>query len=159
MFCLAKSDRFREASLTLSRIMDGVSAVASVTAVVELSAKISLLCVRYVIAVNNAKKDIECLQRKVADLQAVLGGMKSLLDGVDKTRLSVADTLANSLKNCILQLGELETRLDPGESRNVMSRLGKRLKWPYTSKEVEQIVVGLDTYERSFILALQVDQT
>lgn len=140
--------------------MDGLSAAASVIAVIEISAKIAWLCLQYSVAVKNAEKDIQRLQKKAADINDVLGKVKQLLDGGNKTKLSATHQLADSLKDCFLRLDELKTRLDPGKSRRTMSRFGVRaLKWPFTSEEVEKIVVGLERYEQAFILALQVDQT
>lgn len=134
--------------------MDGISGAASLIAVIEASAKVISLCAQYTIAVKDARKDIERLQRKVADLKEVLGDVKQLLDGRDKARLSA------TLKDSSVRLEELNSQLDPGKTRKAMSRLGMRaLKWPFTSKEVERIVVDIERYEQTFILALQVDQT
>lgn len=140
--------------------MDGLSAATSVIAVIEVSAKVASLCFQYSIAVKDAKKDIERLQKKVVDINDLLGRVKLLLDGRDKTRLSATHDLADSLKHCFLRLAELEIQLDPQKTHNAMSRFGMRaLKWPFTSKEVERIVVDLERYEQTFLLALQVDQT
>jgi hypothetical protein len=140
--------------------MDGLSAAANVIAVVDISAKIASLCFQYSVAVKNAKEDIGRLQRKVNDIKDVLGEIKQLLDGRDKTRLSATHKLLESLKECFLQLEELKTQLEPGKTRKAMSRFGVRaLKWPFTSKEVEKIVASLERYEQTFSLAFQVDQT
>ena len=41
-----------------------------------------------------------------------------------------------------------------------MSRFGLRaLKWPFTSKQVEKILSSMQSFEQTFTLALQVDQT
>lgn len=140
--------------------MDGLSGAASFIAVIETSAKILSLCFQYSVAVKDAEKDIERLWRKVADLKDVLGDLKQLLDGQDKTRLSAAYKSATSLKDCLLRLEELKAQLDPGKTRKAMNRLGVRsLRWPFTSKEVEKIVDSLENYQQTFLLALQVDQT
>lgn len=134
--------------------MDGISGAASLIAVIEVSAKVISLCAQYTIAVKDARKDIERLQRKVADLKEVLGDVKQLLDGRDKARLSA------TLQDSFVRLEELNSQLDPGKTRKAMSRLGMRaLKWPFASKELERIVVDIERYKQTFILALQVDQT
>lgn len=141
--------------------MDGFSGAASVIAVIDLSAKIASLCFHYSVAVKDAKKDIERLQRKVADLKDILEEMKQLLlDGRNDPRLSAAHKLEGPLKNCFLLLEGLKTQLDPGKTRKAMRRLGMRaLKWPFTSKEVVKIIDDLERYQQTFVLALQVDQT
>ncbi|KAF2175951.1 hypothetical protein K469DRAFT_679307 [Zopfia rhizophila CBS 207.26] len=140
--------------------MDALSGAASAIAVIDISAKITSLCFQYSVAVKDVKKDIERLQRKVTDIKDVLGEIEQLLDGPDKTRLSTAHKLSGSLKEYFLQLQDLKTQLDPGKTCKAMSRIGMRaLKWPFTSKQVEKIVVGLEKYAQIFSLALQVDQT
>lgn len=143
--------------------MEGISGAASVIAVIEISAKITSLCIQYSVAVKNAKKDIQHLQRKVSDIKDVLEEVKRLLNGRDKSLLSathkLSDSLSNSLKECFLQLQELNTRLEPGKTRKVMSRIRIRdLQWPFTSKEVEKLVASLEGYEQTYTLALQKDQ-
>ncbi|KAF2186021.1 hypothetical protein K469DRAFT_750009 [Zopfia rhizophila CBS 207.26] len=140
--------------------MDGLSVAASVIAVINISAKITSLCFQYSVAVKDAEKDIERLQRKATDIKGVLEKIKRLLDGRDKAGLSTTYELSDSLAECFRQLEELKTELEPGKTRKAMSRFGVRaLKWPFTSKQVEKIVSGLERYEQTFAVALQVDQT
>ncbi|KAF2192944.1 vegetative incompatibility protein HET-E-1 [Zopfia rhizophila CBS 207.26] len=140
--------------------MDGLSGAASVIAVIDISAKIASLCFQYSADVKNAKKDIERFQKVVADINNVLKRLKQLLDGPNGTRLPATHELWNSLEKCFLELEGLKTQLDPGKARKAMSRFGVRaLKWPFTSKEVEKMVVNLEKYKQSFSLALQADQT
>lgn len=140
--------------------MDGVSAAASVIAVIDISAKVATLCFQYSAAVKDATKDIQRLQKKVEDIRDILRELERLLDGPDKTRLSATDKLVASLEECLGRLQELETQLTPGKTRKAMSRWGARaLKWPFKSKEVEKIVASLEEYQQTFSLSLQVDQT
>jgi hypothetical protein len=139
--------------------MDGLSAAASVIAIIDISAKIALLCFQYSVAVKDAKKDIERLERTVTDVKNILEEVKQLLDGQDKTRFSATHKLSDSLKECSRQLQELKTQLEPGKTYKVMHRFGVRaLKWPFTNKQVEKMVASLKEYEQTFSLALQVDQ-
>ncbi|KAI9774034.1 MAG: hypothetical protein M1839_001919 [Geoglossum umbratile] len=139
--------------------MDGLSGAASVIAVIDISAKILSLCFQYSVAVKDAAKDIERFQRKVTDIKTVLEKIKQLLDGRDRARLSTTHELSDSLKECLQELEELKAELEPGKTRKAMSRFGVRaLKWPFTSKQVENIVSGLERYKQAFALALQVDQ-
>ncbi|OCK79260.1 hypothetical protein K432DRAFT_252439, partial [Lepidopterella palustris CBS 459.81] len=140
--------------------MDGLSGAASVIAVIDISAKISTLCFQYSTKVKNAKEDIERIQKKLTDIKDVLEEVKQLLDGSNKLRLPATHKLSNSPQKCLRELQELEKKLDLGKARKTMSRLGMRaLKWPFTSKEVEKMIVTLEGYEQTFSLALQVDQT
>ena len=140
--------------------MDGLSGAASIIAVVDISAKVASLCFQYSVAVKDAKMDIERLQKKVTDIKNVLEEVRRLLDKQDKSQLSTTRKLLDSLKECHQQLRGLKAQLEPGRGRKAMQRVGFRaLKWPFTSKQVEKMVVSLEHYEHTFSLALQVDQT
>ena len=140
--------------------MDGLSATASVLAVIEVSVKVASLCSQYSVAVKNAENDIQRIQKKVKDIEVILQALKGLLEGPDKIRLSATDNLAASLKEYLRRLQELKKQLKPRKTHKVMSRLGVRaLTWSFKSKEVEKIVTSLEKYERTFSLSLQVDQT
>ena len=140
--------------------MAGISEVASVIAVISVSAKITSLCSQYSIAVKNSRKDIERLQRKVSNINDVFGQVEQLLNGRDKTLLSATHNLSDSLKDCLLQLGELKMQLEHDKTRKAMSRFGIRaLKWPFTSKEVEKYIASLESYEQIYTLVLLADQT
>ena len=140
--------------------MDGLSAAASIIAVIQISAKVSSLCVQYSVAVKSAIEDIERLQQKVKGIEGVLGRLKWLLDQPDHSRVPVKRQLADSLQGCLGQLHKLERQLAPGKRQKAMSRLGVRaLTWPFKSKEVGEIILRLESYQQTFVLSLQVDQT
>ncbi|KAI1593030.1 WD40 repeat [Pyrenophora tritici-repentis] len=137
--------------------MDGLSGAASVIAVIDITAKIASLCFQYSMAVRDAKNDIERIKKKVGDVKRVLEGVKKLLDGPHKARLSTTHDLFMSLEQCLRELGGLKSGLESGKA---MSRFGVRaLKWPFTGKQVEKIVSSLEAHEHTFTLALQIDQT
>jgi hypothetical protein len=112
------------------------------------------------VAVKDVKDDIERLRRKVSDITHILEKIKQLLDSQDKTRFSTTQGLFSSLGQCQEELKSLGAKLDLGKTRKTMSRLGLRaLKWLFTSKQVDKIVLNLEGYEQTFSSALQVDQT
>jgi septal ring factor EnvC (AmiA/AmiB activator) len=140
--------------------MDGLSGAASVIAVVDISAKVASLCFQYSVAVKDAKADIERLHRKVTDINNVLEKLQQLLDKQEKSQLSTTRNMVDLLKECHQQLQGLKDQLEPSRGRRAMQRVGVRaLKWPFTSKQVEKMVISLEQYEHTFSLALQVDQT
>ena len=123
--------------------MDGLSAAANVIAIVDISAKIASLCFQYSVAVRDAKKDIDRLQRTVTDIKNVLEEVKQLLDRQDKTQLSTTYKLSDLLKECNQQLQGLKAQLEPGKTRKAMHRFGvQALKWPFINKQVEKCRPG-----------------
>jgi hypothetical protein len=140
--------------------MDGLAGAASVIAVIDLSAKITALCSQYITAVKHAREEIECIQKKVGDIKQIVEGIKKVLDGPHKAQLSTTHGLIKSLEQYLQQLQQLKEQLMPGKTRKAMSQFGIRaLKWPFTSKQVKDTLSSLEACERSFTLALQVDQT
>ena len=140
--------------------MDGLSAAASVIAVIEISAKVASLCFQYSVAVKNAKEDAQRLQKKADNIGHTLRGLKQQLERPDGTRLSATRTLTEALQECLVLLQKLETQLKPGKTRRAMSRFGGRaMKWPFKSKQIEKTIASLEKYEQTFSLSLQIDQT
>jgi hypothetical protein len=133
--------------------MDGLSGAASVIAVVEISVKIVSLCYQYSIAVKDVKDYIERVQRKVSDITYILEEIKQPLDNQDKTRLSTTQGLFSSLEQCLKNLKSLDAKLDPGKTPKTMSRFSLRaLKWPFTSKQVDKVILNLEGYEQDIQL-------
>ncbi|KAF5853876.1 hypothetical protein GGP41_006653 [Bipolaris sorokiniana] len=138
--------------------MDGLSGAASVIAVIDISTKVASLCYQYSVEVKHAKGDIERLRSKVNDTKTVLEKLQQLEQ--NSPQLSTTRKMVDSPKQCHKQLQGLKDQLEPGRSRKAMQRFGIRaLKWPFTSKEVEKTVQNIESYQATFSLALQTDQT
>lgn len=146
--------------------MDGVSSASSIIAVVELSAKIASLLLQYSTAVKNARDDIQRLLRQLEPLSATLEEVRKLLDGPGSAKLETIQRFRDQLEGCSLQLKELETRLTEtlcgkekhdSRSARLMSRFGIRaLRWPFESKEVDEVIRSLERYRDSLAAALMV---
>ncbi|KAI7766379.1 hypothetical protein LZL87_013153 [Fusarium oxysporum] len=139
---------------------EAVGLAASVIAIIDLSAKVAMLCFQYSTAVGNARADVAHLQSRLNDLDACLRGVHRVLHGPNNQALPISRELIDSLDGCKSELAQLQNRLDPGKARKTMRRLGLRaLKWPFDSKEVSGIVANLERYKQTIMLCLQVDQT
>ncbi|KAF2477889.1 uncharacterized protein BDR25DRAFT_321053 [Lindgomyces ingoldianus] len=122
--------------------MDGLSGAASVASIVDIAAKIASLCFQYSVAVKNAKKDVNRLQRTVTDIKDVL----------KKSNSSSRDTANHGSQlytSYHQQLQGLEAQLEPEKARKAMHRFGVRaLKWPFTNKQVEKMSPVLKNMSR-----------
>ena len=140
--------------------MEGLAAAASILTVIEISAKVSSLCFQYSVTVKSAKEDIERLQQKVKDIEGVLDHLRRLLERSDNAWVPVSRELGASLQACLGQLQKLEKQLKAGKGHKVIRHFGARaLAWPFKSKEVEKIISELESYQQTFALSLQMDQT
>ncbi|KAH6986840.1 hypothetical protein EDB80DRAFT_655789 [Ilyonectria destructans] len=139
---------------------EAVGLAASVIAIIDLSAKVAVLCLQYSTAVGNARADITHLRSQLDDLGTTLQGVQHLLDNRNNQALATSRKLVDSVDGCTSELVQLQSRLDPGKAHKAMRRFGLRaLKWPFDSKEVSDIVSNLERYERTITLGLQIDQT
>lgn len=140
--------------------MEVVGSAVTVVAVIDLSAKVATICVQYLRDVKHAKADIERFKGELDSVTNLLRRVEALLQGAGRTSLSTSIGLKNALGDCKIQLQQLNTALDPGKTRKVMSRLGARaLKWPFETKEVEKAIRSLERCKGTISLVLQVDQT
>jgi hypothetical protein len=140
--------------------MDGLSSVASVIAVIQLTGSIVKTCGRYIQEVKDARDDIITLQRTVVGLEGVLQKLKELIQDPRGAKLPTSSSLVNNISDCLSHLVALEEKIDLGRGRRMMKRLGIRaLKWPLKRTEVDRIINNLEGYKLSFTLSLQVDQT
>jgi hypothetical protein len=140
-----------------SGAMDGLSAAASVIAVIQISEDVVSLCSRYLKAVKNAKSDIVRLQGELSSLKPVLEGAQKLLDGPSGTRLETS-RLLHGLRGCYSQLEDLETKLKGNGKKMRYCRL-RALKWPFESKKVDDIIQTLSKFRDTLSASLNIDQT
>jgi hypothetical protein len=137
--------------------MDGLSAAASVIAVIQISEDVVSLCSQYLKAVKNAKSDIVRLQGELSSLKPVLEGAQKLLEGPNAARLETSRPLLDGLRGCYSQLEDLETKLKGNGKR--MRYFGLRaLKWPFKSKKVDNIIQTLSKFRDTLSAGLNIDQ-
>jgi hypothetical protein len=138
--------------------MDGLSAAASVIAVIQISEDVVSLCSQYLKAVKNAKSDIVRLQAELSSLKPVLEGAQKILDGPSGARLETSQPLLNGLRGCYFQLKDLETKLKGNGKRMRYSGL-RALKWPFESKKVDNAIQTLGKFRDTLSASLNIDQT
>jgi chromosome segregation ATPase len=141
-------------------MMDGISAAASVIAVIQLTGSIMKIREDYIKEVKDARKDIVSLQKEVAALREVLERLSDLSRGLQSTMLSTSQALADGTTGCLSVLQELEEKIYPGRGKKAMSKVGLRaLKWPLRRTEVERVMKDLERYKTTFTLSLQAENT
>jgi hypothetical protein len=164
------SNKVREAGLNFTplyqphndALMDGLSVVASVVAVIQISAQIFDLCRTYYLNVKDARRDIQRLRNEVNSLQDILVNVADLANAPQPRflqTLSVFSQKDGPLEQCQLELTVLLAKLDPGEDTSMVKLALRSLKWPLHSKEIDQVLLAIGRYKASFVLALSTDQT
>jgi hypothetical protein len=143
--------------------MDGLSAAASVIAVVQISGKVFALCQTYYSEVKSAREDIRRLRDEVTSLQDVLTNVTDLADAPGSAKLSVLDLLNQPdgiIQQCQTELKGLATKLDTGQGNDKMRKFGLRaLEWPFSRKYVDTTLSIIRRQKEIFNLALTADMT
>ena len=104
--------------------MDGLSAAASVIAVIQISGHVFDLCRTYYFEVRNARKDIQRLRDEVTSLQDVLTNVADLPDSPGSAKLSILGLNQSDgpLQQCRTELTELATKLEAGQGKDKMKQ-------------------------------------
>jgi hypothetical protein len=139
--------------------MEAVSSTASVIAVIQLTGSLVKLCGGYLREVRNARGEILTLQQGITGLQESLQDLQKFLQSNNGNALRTSSRLLSNIAHCLSELQALETRLDQGKGKKLMSKMGLRaIQWPLKRTEVDGVVKNLERRKSSFLLALQVDQ-
>jgi hypothetical protein len=140
--------------------MAGIGEAASIIAVIQISTQVFSLCQGYILSVKDARKDAQRLTDSVLALHDVLEKIEHLgEDDPGSAKLTNVEILrkpGGQLEKCMECLSELCTKLNPGDG---IRKLGFKLKWPFSSKEVEKFVGIIGGHKATFTLALTADLT
>jgi len=144
--------------------MDPLSTTASVIAVIQITSQVFSLCQTYFQGVKSARKDIKRLRDEVTAFQDVLTTVSDLADDPDSAQLSNLHLLTKAdglVDRCKADLEDLVKKLQTGMGKDEkMKQFGLRaLKWPFSSKDVDQELAILSRYKETFGLALTTDLT
>ena len=129
---------------------------AAIVALAEVSGALICLGWEYFSKVKSAKEDIKRLITEVTTFQNALDGIQKMLQVSDASILPASNSLSKSASTCLSQLKDVENTLDEAMKK---SRWGpfRSLKWPFTSKEVDQIISDLERYKNTISLRLETD--
>ena len=141
--------------------MDGLSATASIIAVIQISGQAFDLCQTYFSEVKEARKSIQRLRDEIMSLKDVLTDVRDLDKDLSSTERSILNLLNQDdgpVQQCQKDLTGLIVKLDPNQGKSKMKQFGLRAwKWPFTSKDVEKLLVVIGRHKATFTLALTVD--
>src|SRR5271155_812474 len=127
-------------------MMEGLGAAASVIAIVQIAAEVAKLCGGYLHDVQHARQDIERMKAKVSALHDVLGQLNNS---------PPSNTNKAAVQQCFNELKSLREQLEPKKRHAAMKRFGVRsLKWPFSSRQVDEKVQALEGYLLVFSTAL-----
>lgn len=137
--------------------MDGLSAAASIIAVIQIAQDVGSGLKDYYECVRDARDDIQKLYRAIKSLEAILKSIQELLN-LPSSQDLLCETLftdqAGPLKQCQEELERLESELwssgNPGKVRKAI----QSLLWPFKKNDVEKRVTMLERYKSSLSLGI-----
>ena len=139
--------------------MEAIGAISGLITVVEVSVRISRLCLAYSREVKNASEDIQRLEQTILHLKSTTESVLDLLQGPDNWRLRASQKLRQAAEDSKTRLDNLEERLQPSSTRGKFMRLGlSSLKWPFQKKDMDRLITELSQCSQAISAALQVDQ-
>lgn len=130
---------------------DGLSAAASIFAVVEISAAVLSVCYQYVNSVIDAPRDISWIISEIENLKTILEDLR-LLEDKQKTSKSLYAT-NGPLGTCEAALKEIHGKI------NFRVGFAAALVWPLREKYVQKILEIIRNQKTTLNLALSADGT
>lgn len=143
--------------------MDGVSAAASVIAVVQLTEEVIKICYGYAVTAKDARRDIRALADELESLQDILGDIQGLFERPEAhIGLSTLGRLVrpgSPLEKCSNCLEELKGELDSAKHAGVANQMKTVLGWPFKRKDTSRTIDLIRSYRDTISLAINADQT
>jgi hypothetical protein len=127
--------------------MDGVSAAASIIAVIQISQTVATILKDYYTSVRDARKDIQRLYNAVNSLEAIVTCIKDLDSTYDGRFLSspLLQNPQGPLQQSKVELECIRNVLGPPAStRKKLESAARSLKWPFHKKDIEKIISVID---------------
>lgn len=141
--------------------MEAVGAVASLLAIIEITAHVIRTSSEYIRGVKDATRAAQRFRQELRDFRTILEQLEERADaertfGGDHAETKFFLSIQDSLDDCKLIVAKVEKRLTiPTE----VVRLKRALMWPFREKEVEKFVDSLRGFKATFQLALSLDHT
>lgn len=132
----------------------------TILAAVTTSATVITLISRYYSGVKNAREDIKRFSASVEEIHNVFQKVQALARGPDAAKLPASDPAVAAMEQSLREITELEDQLNPKMGGEMMRRVGLRaLKWPFTSKQMDEYITKFERRKAMLNLALNADQT
>ena len=145
--------------------MAEIGLAASVIAVIQITTAVITQAYDYGQNVKNAKEDLECIDRELKDLKAILDKLEGLAQRAETSdqplhRWPTLVSLNQSdgpLEDCKIALNELGAQLAPVIGKR--AKLVERAKWAWKKGKVEKSLGAILKQKDAFIESLSLDQT
>ena len=139
---------------------DPLSISASIAGLVTLADVVFGRVYKYVKAVKTASKDIATLSAEIGALYGILSSLRLIADQLEDENYQ-STTRVHHIHSCYQTLEKVESILERDETTSLpnlcLDTLKRKLRWPFKSSEVHEIVVEIERHKATLGLALNVD--
>lgn len=138
--------------------MDPVSLSSGIAGLLTLAIQVSSVIADFAIAVKEGPKDIKELHQELLLLGEVLSQLQDFLrsEKVKGRSFDSNSVMQSAISSCKVRIERIGDKLRPSVGGK-MSRLIDRLKWPFESKEVAEMVTNLRSYTQAFQFSLTIE--
>jgi hypothetical protein len=130
--------------------MDGLSATASVIAVIQLIGSIASILKDYYVGVKEARSEIQRLYRSISSLAAVLTVFHDL------KLSSIPLDIENLLHWMLEDLTNIQSKLGDTPRTDRPARWSKSLEWPFQKPDIQKLVAGIQNNKSTLALHVTV---
>ena len=139
---------------------DPLSISASISGLVTLADIVFGRIYKYVKAVKKAPKDIAGLSAEIGALYGVLSNLHLVSRQLEYEQAE-STTRIHHIHSCYQTLERVRSILDRDNTSSLhgerLESLKRRLRWPFTSSEVKDLIVEIERHKTTLSLALNVD--
>ena len=134
--------------------MDGLSAVASIIAVIQLATSALKLCY----STQGRVADLKEIIYRLETLRNVLYRLNDLETRCPQGALpGLSDLYTGPLPSCERAFKEIHNRVQAALGASGVRGIGKRVTWPAEKKEIDRLLVRIEQDKMMFVLALSSD--
>ena len=139
---------------------DPLSVSASISGLVTLADIVFRRTYKYVKAVKKAPKEISALSAEIGALYGVLSNLQLLSRQLEDEKFE-STTRIHHIHSCYQTLEHVKSILDRDDTTSLhdqrLETLKRKLRWPFTSSEVKDLIAEIERHKTTLGLALNVD--
>jgi methyl-accepting chemotaxis protein len=138
--------------------MDPLSLMASVAGITQLTGSIISVSFKYITQVRRADASVLGFLQAGKNLQGTCESIKHTLDMLRENSLQVDHSVEEMLRSCYALVKRIEESLGAEKlqkSTSAISRFKRKLTWPFTSDETEELSKMLEREKSTLHLAFE----
>ena len=136
-----------------------LSVAASIAGLGSLLDLVARRIFKYAGKAKNAEKEVNGLIMEMTDFYGVLNKLQLVACRFEDEKFD-STMQVYQITSCGKLLGKIRSRLgdfDPNTYSEKRMGLAKKLKWPFSSSETQELIVELGRYKATWSLALEAD--